>query len=88
MTSSTESPLISCAFDCLLAITDCIKDKIMTIEDQIVTTSKSFWSLKDIDKEKFQLLVNWGLYNDAFDIKAIGIFLLLTKYFFRLDFGC
>jgi hypothetical protein len=65
------------AFDCLLAVTDCIRNKSMSVEDLIIATAKNFWSLLDCNKEKFLLLVNWGLFYKAFEIKSIDEALII-----------
>ena len=67
-----NSPIIGCAFDCLLAVTDCIKEQTLNIDEILIGVSKNFWSLKDEDKEKFILLLLWGIYYKTLNINVIN----------------
>ena len=65
--SDPDGALLSVGLDCLLSVTDLIKNQLMTMDDIIITTSKNFWDFKDSDKRKFLLLLVWGLLSKSFN---------------------
>ena len=74
--ADSDSPLIPAALDCLLSITDLIKQGQMSMEDVIVTTTKGFMHYKDNDKAKFLLLLCWGVQYETFNVSTIDVLLV------------